>query len=291
MPTRAKLSAIAIHSLFLEHIYATLHRGVKAAVALVIALAFANSVVVAEEDDLREAHVQADISGSGHSSDVGFGSLWVVSGNVFDRIDLNNNAITHIPIGGFQNFYGGVAIGESAVWVSDGRTMLYKIDPQTDKVVKEIAVADFNGFDRPSGFGVGEGAVWALTGPKELRRYSAESGTEEALISLPSRSYSVLVAFGSIWVSGTGGDELYRIDPTTNQIAATIELRAPPRALAAAEGAVWVLNEGDGTVQRIDGKSGKLLATITIDTPGKLGPVINWPDWVCGRYPLALLGR
>ena len=88
------------------------------------------------------------------------------------------------------------------------------------------------------------------------------------MISLPSRSSGVIVAFGSVWVTGTGNDELYRVDPTT-QIAATIELRSDPRSLAEGEGSVWVFNEGDGTVQRIDGKRGNLVATIQTGVHGK----------------------
>jgi virginiamycin B lyase len=94
-------------------------------------------------------------------------------------------------------------------------------------------------------------------------------GTQEAAVSLPSRSSGVIVAFGSVWITGTGNDELYRVDPTTNQIAATIDLRSNPRSLAVGEGTVWVHNEGDGTVQRIDGKSGDLVATIETGAVGK----------------------
>ena len=71
---------------------------------------------------------------------------------------------------------------------------------------------------------VGEGSVWAIISNNELRRYSATDGTAEAAVSLPSRSSGVIVAFGSVWVTGTENDELYRIDPKTNQIAGTIEL-------------------------------------------------------------------
>ena len=113
--------------------------------------------------------------------------------------------------------------------------------------------------------GVGEGAVWVIVGAgkNELKRYSAETGAEEATISsavLPVRT--VLVAFGSVWVTGTANEELYRIDPATNQVSATIDLHARPRSLASGEGSVWVFNSGDGTVDRIDGKTGKVLATI-----------------------------
>jgi virginiamycin B lyase len=112
-------------------------------------------------------------------------------------------------------------------------------------------------------------AVWAITSKHELRRYSAERGAEEATVSLPSRSLGVIVAFGSVWITGTANDELYRVDPTTNQIVAAIGLHSNPNSLAAGEGSVWVHNDGDGTVQRIDGKSGNLVATIETGVVGK----------------------
>jgi virginiamycin B lyase len=77
------------------------------------------------------------------------------------------------------------------------------------------------------------------------------------------------VAFGSVWITGTGNDELYRVDPTSNEIVATIELDSDPRFLAAGEGSVWVFNEGTGSVQRIDGNDSKLIATIETEAAGK----------------------
>ena len=91
--------------------------------------------------------------------------------------------------------------------------------------------------ERATGIAAGEGAVWAITGAQAiaLKRYSAETGAEQASISLPSRGTGVVVAFGSVWITGTGNDELYRVDPATNDIAATIELRSSPRMLVAGE--------------------------------------------------------
>lgn len=163
-------------------------------------------------------------------------------------------------------------MGEGAVWVPDtDRSMIYKIDPGTNRVAKEIPIDLLGAVGIPgrSGIAVGEGAVWAITSNDELRRYSAEVGTQEAAVSLPSHSSGVIVAFGSVWITGTGNDELYRVDPTTNQIAATIDLHSNPRSLAVGEGSVWIHNEGDGTVQRIDGKSGDLIATIKTGAVGK----------------------
>jgi streptogramin lyase len=153
--------------------------------------------------------------------------------------------------------------------------MIYEIDPVTNRVAMEMEMpADALGGDRRQArswdqLAVGEGSVWAITGNKELRRYSVHSGTQKAAVSLPSFSSGVIVAYGSVWITGTGNDELYRVDPTTNQIAATIELHSDPRSLAAGEGSIWIRNEGDGSVQRIDGKSGELVATIDTGAVGQ----------------------
>jgi ATP-dependent Clp protease adaptor protein ClpS len=47
-----------------------------------------------------------------------------------------------------------------------------------------------------------------LTSNDGLRRYSAEGGLEATTVSLPSRSLDVIVAFGSVWITGTANDEL-----------------------------------------------------------------------------------
>ncbi len=69
--------------------------------------------------------------------------------------------------------------------------------------------------------GVGEGAVWVITAEefdKTLTRFNARSGIAEAKISLPSSGSSVVVDYGSVWVTGYAGNELYRINPRTNTI-------------------------------------------------------------------------
>ena len=223
----------------------------------------------------RELRVETTVPQYGYSMGVGFGSLWMMSGGKVVRIDVGENSTTDLPIEGVIGILGGpssrgMAVGEGAIWVPDvDRSVIYKIDPQTNHVVKRIA-ADMVGGGGGS-IGAGMGSVWVITGgsSNELSRLSAESGAEEARVPLPSRSSAALVAFGSVWITGTGNDELYRIDPTSNEIAATIELNSRPRFLAAGEGSVWVFNEGTGTVQRIDGKDSKLLATIETEAVGK----------------------
>jgi streptogramin lyase len=245
-------------------------------VVLLLALASVSAALGAEET-MREARVEATIPHGANVMAVGFGSLWMMgltTGNLV-RINSGDNSVTEIPIGGAVGpfYYSGITAGEGGVWVPDlERSMIYKIDPGTNRVVNEIP-ADLiggRGTDGKYAITVGEGAVWAIASNKELKRYSARDRREEATVSLPSRSLGIIVAFGSVWITGTANDELYRVDPANNQIAATIELGPRPLALAAGEeGAVWVFNEGDGSVQRIDGKSGKLVATIETGVVGK----------------------
>lgn len=230
----------------------------------VVALSFVAPVAVAEEV-AQAVHVEAEIAGSCYSADVGFRSFWMLSGPLLARVDLSDNSIRRVPVTGLQSWHSSVTMGEGAVWLLDGRTTIYKIDPQNEQVVQELPIE----LGDSAGLGVGEGAVWVIPDGKKLVRYAATNLTEEATVPLPSYSSHVLVAFGSVWVSGTGNDDLYRIDPSTNQIVRTIELRARPGALAADEGSLWVFNQGDGTLQRIHGKSGEELASIETDAIGK----------------------
>ena len=254
-----------------EEGHLAVYRAGSVVTLLVVALASVIATVGAEETT-REARIEATIPRIGNYMGVGFNSVWIMSGGKLARINIVDNSITDIAIdgliGSMGTFSRGIAVGEGAIWVPDvAGNMVYKIDPQTNQVVQKVT-ADMVGGG--GSIGAGEGALWVITGAggNVLRRYSADGGAEEAKIPLPSHSSAALVAFGSIWITGTGNDELYRIDPTTNQIAATIELDSRP-VLAAGEGSVWVFNQGTGNVQRIDGESSKLLATIQTGAVGK----------------------
>jgi streptogramin lyase len=251
------------------------HRAMSVVVLLALALV---TTTVGAEETTREARVEATILKFGNVMGVGFDSLWMMSPgtNKFVRINLVDNSTTEIPISGAIGPFNhsGMAVGEGAIWLSDvGRAMIYKIDPWTNQVVKELPADLLGGGGRiavgENAIAVGEGAVWAITSNNEMRRYSAESGTVEATVSLPSGSSGVIVAFGSVWVAGTGNDELYQVNPTTNRIIASIDVHRRPSALAAGTGSVWVYDEGDGFVQRIDGNSGELIASIDTDAIGK----------------------
>ena len=245
-----------------------LHRAAYAVVLLALTLA-GLSISVRSEETAQEARIEATIPRYGNIMAVGFGSVWIRTGDKLNRIDWADNSITDIPIAGFvasAGWFGSIAVGSDAIWLPDPNT-IYRIDARTNQVTKQIAA------DLPVGGQIefADGSVWAITGSDrtQLIRYGAETGAEEAAITLPSRSTAVLAAFGSVWITGAGNEELYRVDPNSNKITATIDIGSRPGALAAGEGSVWVLNEGDGTVQRIDGTTGKLIATIDAGAIGK----------------------
>jgi hypothetical protein len=156
------------------------------------------------------------------------------------RIALADNAVT-----GFgRGRHGRIPLDhtwEGAVWVSDNHSQtIYKIDPKTNLIVMRIP-ADFRISPEAGEIGVGEGAVWAITGGFNdvLRRYSAQTGVEQATIPLPSPAApGVVVDFGSIWIAGSREVELYRLDPATNRIVATTDLHSHLVALASGEGRV-----------------------------------------------------
>jgi streptogramin lyase len=248
------------------------------AVGLLTALLWIGWPAAAEEP-ARQLRIETEIPQRGDYMCVGFGALWMMSERKLMRVALADNTVTEIPIDGARGRWRRTVVGEGAVWVADniGQT-IYKIDPKTNLVVIAIPADFFVNNDGVAAISVAEGAVWAITGGsynEVLRRFSAQTGAEQATIPLPSPNSGVgLVAdFGSVWVAGTRDEELYRIDPVTNQIIATIDLYSRPVSLASGEGSVWV-RQGGGTVQRIDGNSGKLLATIATEAADNYGDIV-----------------
>ena len=159
----------------------------KIAVVAGITLASFVSITVAEEAN-PAVRVEADFAKSCYFARTGFGSLWMSSGDELDRIDFDDNSVRRIPVKGLQTFHSSVAVGESAVWLGDARATIYKIDPKTEQVIKEIPVDLDQSLTAFWNLAVGEGSVWVTVGNRKLGRYSATSGAEEATISLPSNS-------------------------------------------------------------------------------------------------------
>ncbi len=218
----------------------------------------------AENLAVEKLAVQRHVQRLVRAMEFGFGSLWMIQvcDSALGRVDAENNKITDVRIDGLTTPQT-IAIGETAVWVSDRRgKAIFKIDPNTYSVVRVIRVPALS----PEGImAVGEGSLWVLTATAvadALTRFNAQSGLIEATIPLPSGVSSVVVADGSVWATGYARNELYRINPRTNAVSSITKLHNTPRFMTAGEGSIWVLNEGDASVQKIDAENGELVATI-----------------------------
>lgn len=212
--------------------------------------------------------VQARVHRLIYGMEFGFGSLWSITkcGATLVRVAPASNEAIDIRVHEISS-PRAMAIGEAALWVSDLRLRaIFKIDPNDLSVLRKISAPTLSS----SGIiAAGEGAVWAITVEdfdRTLTRFNSRNGQLEAKITLPSSGSNVVVAYGSVWVSGFS-NELYRIDPKTNTITSTIVLQGSPQDLAAGEESIWVLDRGGTFVHRIDVKSGELLASIEIGLP------------------------
>jgi hypothetical protein len=154
-----------------------------------------------------------------------------------------------------------IAAGEGAVWVTgnfddvtgnfdDGGDVLYRIDPQTDRVAATIR---FPG--RYAGpVATGEGAVWLLlTGrgrtTNSLARIDPATNTVQRIVPLDAANAryvdELAVGHGAVWVLALrlGEDaeqpgDVIRFDPQTNEVAATIDAEA--LNMGVGPGGVWV---------------------------------------------------
>ena len=80
-----------------------------------------------------QRHVQRLV----RAMEFGFGSLWMIQvcDTALGRVDAENNKFTDVRIDGLTTPQT-IAIGETAVWVSDRRRKsIFKIDPTTYSVV------------------------------------------------------------------------------------------------------------------------------------------------------------
>jgi branched-chain amino acid transport system substrate-binding protein len=148
-----------------------------------------------------------------------------------------------------------LAVGEGAVWVTDGSSRLTRVHPRTGRLTR-IDVA------RPlDGVTVAEGAVWAISGPQaEVVRIDPASRRLTDRIPIvrrpgPASRYPIAIeaGLGSLWVLNANDATVTRIDPLQRVVAHTsrIGIIHVPVRMAVGAGAVWIAGV-DGTLSRVD---------------------------------------
>jgi DNA-binding SARP family transcriptional activator len=158
----------------------------------------------------------------------------------------------------------GLAAGAGAVWLTDGSSVLRRIDPRTG-AMSEIPAG------RPlDGVTTGAGAVWAFSArrPGVVRLDPRTNAMAEIPIAAQRGSdapfpVGIAATPGTIWVLNGNTATLSRIDARLGGVIATVPIGMDrlPRAVAASGRTVWVANF-DGSISRLE--------------PGNVTPTSLW---------------
>ena len=180
---------------------------------------------------------------------MGEGSLWMVDalrgmlvkvnpayGTVVARTSLTG-AAREVAISDRAAFDPwSVAAGAGGVWVSDGSSRVYRIDPQSARVTGRLNLGT-----AIDGLAAAGNAVWAISGnAATVLRLDPGTGRVTARISIVSRPglespYPIAIAAGAgfVWVLNANSGTVTKIDPIARGIATTINDRYRSRPASA----------------------------------------------------------
>ena len=179
-----------------------------------------------------------------------FRNLWVVtcgSKGVARLETATGKSIAAIDAGSGTAPLGIVSSPDSIWALTDDKTTLTRIDPDTNSVVSEMRLP---ASCRSISFA--DSSIWAVCpGEKRVIRINPQTNVVTARIEVTSEPVSL--AFGgatptenSIWVLSRKEGKVARIDPKTNKVIATIDLgfTNADGNLAFGDGFVWVTAPG-----------------------------------------------
>ncbi len=163
-------------------------------------------------------------------------SVWVApASGLLTRLDSATGGIAHAPQVDPNAGPAGIALGDSALWVTDTEANnVTRIDPTG--LLSPIPVG--NG---PTGIAVGYGGVW-VTDSLDNAMVRIDPGGQDVTYTIPvgASPAGVAVGAGSVWVANSGDGTITRIDPRTDKVQATITVGGSPQAVTIADGRVWV---------------------------------------------------
>lgn len=181
--------------------------------------------------------------------------------------------VARIPLP-VSNFAGRIAVGEGAVWVTegDGGENLIRIDATTNEIVATIPLGK-----NPHAIAVGESAVWVSD---SATTYRIDPRTNQVVYWNPTgASAAIAVGTNAVWLI-YGGGKVVRIDPRTNAVVATIPVTPSPTDVLVGEGVVWILQTPFGTAPQPSYLSRIDPATNTV--MGEPIQVGNWAHMALG---------
>lgn len=187
---------------------------------------------------------------------------------------------------------GNVAAAGGAVWATDDKGTLSRIDPATNRVVARIPLATRSPqLCCADGFG----ALWIADAAADtVIRVGVRQNKVAARIPVGRLPVGTAVGFGSVWVANNGAGSVMRIDPERNEVEATIRVGRRgtgthygngPLALAVGGESIWATVPNSGTVVRIDPRSNRVSGTLRAEgrcTLAARGSSV-WAAAACGQ--------
>jgi streptogramin lyase len=167
---------------------------------------------------------------------------------------------------------GGLAVGFGSVWVESHRgTHLYRIDPDSDRVIAQIDL----GQEACGVPGIGFGRVWVPPCSDGTRTSVIDPETNQVVGSYQGGIIETVFVDGSVWTSTptTIDGTFMRIDPTSLQPTATTHVGRWPVLAVEGDGFIWVadgdpLDPSRGSISKVDPATGLAVATFSTPTPG-----------------------
>jgi hypothetical protein len=143
-----------------------------------------------------------------------------------------------------------IAFAHDSLWVASAeRRSVYRIDPQTEKVLARVKL---NG--APGDLAVGADSIWVtLPQRAEVARIdSTSNGVAGPIADTGDAVKQLAVGGGYVWGVLRGRDRVVRIDVSSQRIVGSpISVGDRPSDIAVGHGFAWVVNRRDNTVTRI----------------------------------------
>jgi hypothetical protein len=211
-------------------------------------------------------------SGAGDLA-AGDGAVWVSGFRAVTRLDAAAGRVVATISTPAVGDGGQIAVGDGSIWATaglspGGRGTVYRIDPQTNRVIDTIRIGDGPAF----GVAVGAGGVW-VSAPTPVNGRGVVVEINASTNRVTGRPIKVgpgpiNLNYGehTVWVENTSPPSAMRIDPVTRSVssAPVVEALGEPAQgdLVAGYGSLW--EAANDSLTRFDARTGTVLASATI---------------------------
>jgi DNA-binding beta-propeller fold protein YncE len=218
-----------------------------------------------------------------YSLDVGYGRVWLPSfpddmllavvartGRLQRAIRMPHSPQAIVVGGGFVwvASVGRWHKGRGGVMIVDGKGILTRISPATNRASAHVAVGR-----GPTAVTVGHGSVWVVCGrginaASVLDRVDLRTSRVVASVRLPDSSTAVAVGGRYVWVISeprSAGGVLTRVDPATNHVLSRpIPHSWAPAAVIETGDRVWVADPGVAQLIGLDTRTLRVVSRIRL---------------------------